>query len=147
MQVEIRTGGDGVACWNAEAISAYANAINEREAALGEANPDLRITPGRVKCYGCELLELDMGVRCTAEVTKTLYFIEGEVAPRRADASAYLSEIPGLLTRIDAPVTTSPTTSQPTTSQPTTSQPVEEPAPASREARRGGLLGRLGRRP
>jgi hypothetical protein len=147
MQVEIRTGGDGVACWNVEAITAYATAINEREAALGEANPDLRITPGRVKCYGCEVLEFDMGVRCTAEVTKTLYYVEGEVAPRRADASAYLSEIPGLLTRIDAPGATSqPTTSQPTTSQPTTGQPATS-QPEPRESRRGGLLGRLGRRP
>jgi hypothetical protein len=131
MQVEIREGGDGVACWNVDAITAYVTAINDREAALSEANPDLRVTPGRIKCYGCEALEFDMGTRCTAELTKTLYAVEGEVAPRRADASASLSEIPGLLTRIDA--------------DPTTTQPVAEEA-SEPPPRRGGLLGRFGRR-
>ena len=86
MLMEIREGGDGVACWNTDAIAAYVTAINDREAALSDANPDLRVTPGRVKCYGCEVLEFDMGTRCTAELTKTLYAVEGEVGPRRADA-------------------------------------------------------------
>ena len=131
MQLEIREGGDGVACWNVDAITAYVTAINDREAALSEANPDLRVTPGRIKCYGCEVLEFDMGTRCTAELTKTLYAVEGEVAPRRADASASLSEIPGLLTRIDP---------DPTTTQPAVEE-TSEPQP-----RRGGLFGRFGRR-
>ena len=131
MQLEIREGGDGVACWNVDAITAYVTAINDREAALSEANPDLRVTPGRIKCYGCEVLEFDMGTRCTAELTKTLYAVEGEVAPRGADASASLSEIPGLLTRIDP---------DPTPTQPAVEE-TSEPQP-----RRGGLLGRFGRR-
>ena len=49
-----KQGGDGVACWNAEAITAYAAAVDAREAALASANPDLVVTPGLVKCYGCE---------------------------------------------------------------------------------------------
>lgn len=130
MQVEIREGGDGVRCWNAEAVHAYARAITERQAQLGSANPDLVILPGRIHCYGCEALEYDMGVRCTATLTRTLYTVDGEVAPRREDADASLSQIPGLLTRIDAdPATLTP-----------------EPEQLATPARRGGLLGRLGRR-
>lgn len=131
MQLEIREGGDGVACWNVDAITAYVAAINDREAALSDANPDLCVTPGRVKCYGCEVLEFDMGTRCTAELTKTLYAVEGEVGPRRADASASLSEILGLLTRIDP--------------DPSNTQPAEEEV-SEPQPRRGGLLGRFGRR-
>ena len=55
MRVEIKQGGDGVSCWNAEAITAYAAAVDAREAALASANPDLDVTPGRVKCYGCQV--------------------------------------------------------------------------------------------
>lgn len=132
MQLEIREGGDGVACWNREAITAYVAMMDDREARLSHANPDVTVTPGRVKCYGCEVLEFDMGTRCTAELTRTLYAVDGEIAPRRADASASLGEIPGLLTRIDP--------------DPATVHP-EAPAPAAPEPRRGGLLGRLGRRP
>ena len=86
MRVEIKEGGDGVACWNRDAIAAYAASIDAREAALGDANPDLVITPGLVKCYGCEVLEYDMGTRCTAELTRTLYAVRrrgGTTAGRR----------------------------------------------------------------
>ncbi len=130
MQVEIREGGDGVACWNAEAIAAYAAGVNDREQQLRAANPDLVVTPGRISCYGCEVMEYDMGTRCTAMLTKTLYAVDGEVAPRKEDASASLSQIPGLLTRIDADPSTS-----------------EAPAPEpSAQPQRTGLLGLFGRR-
>jgi hypothetical protein len=130
MRVDIKSGGDGVACWNANAIAEYAAAIDAREAGLAAANPDLVITPGLVKCYGCEVMEYDMGTRCTAELTRTLYAVVDEVAPRKADASASLSEIPGLLTRIEAE----------------TPVVAEEPEAAPEPARRTGLLGLLGRR-
>ena len=41
MQVDIKEGGDGVACWNAEAITAYAAVVDAREAALASENNDL----------------------------------------------------------------------------------------------------------
>ena len=63
MRVEIKQGGDGVACWNAEAIAAYAAAVDAREAALAAANPDLVVTPGLVKCYGCEAAGVRHGFR------------------------------------------------------------------------------------
>lgn len=135
MQVEIREGGDGILCWNAEAVHAYAASVNEREAQLAAANPDLVVIAGRVHCYGCEVLEYDMGTRCTATLTRTIYTVDGEVAPRREDADASLSQIPGLLTRIDP--------------DPASLTPAPEPAPLAAPAaptRRGGLLGRLGRR-
>ncbi len=72
MRVDIKEGGDGVACWNAEPIVAYAAAIDAREAALASANPDLDVTPGRVKCYGCQVNDFALGIRCTAELTRTL---------------------------------------------------------------------------
>ena len=70
MQVDIKEGGDGVACWNAEAITAYAAATDARETALASANPDLIVTPGRVKCYGCQVNDFALGIRCTAELTR-----------------------------------------------------------------------------
>jgi hypothetical protein len=130
MQVEIREGGDGVACWNADSITAYAAGVDEREARLAAANPDLVVSPGRIFCYGCEVLEYDMGTRCTAILTKTLYAVDGEVAPRKEDASASLSQIPGLLTRIDADPAT---------------REVPAPEPAAQPPRTG-LLGLFGRR-
>ena len=102
MRVEIKQGGDGVACWNAEAIAAYAAAADAREAALVAANPDLVVTPGLVKCYGCQVNDFDLGIRCTAELTRTLYAVAGEVAPRPADAAGSLADIPHLQGRIDA---------------------------------------------
>ncbi len=134
MRVDIKQGGDGIACWNATAIAGYAATIDAREAALDEANPDLVVAPGSLKCYGCEVLEFDMGTRCTAELTRTLYSVAGEVSPRPADAAASLSEIPGLLTRIDAE-------SAPPDETPEIHLAADAPPP-----RRSGLLGLLGRR-
>lgn len=142
MRVEIKQGGDGVSCWNAEAIAAYAEAVDAREAALAAANPDLVITPGLVKCYGCEQLEFDMGFGCTARLTRTLYAVADEVAPRSADAAGSLADIAHLQGRIDAedavewvPVTHAATPVPP-------AAPVAPSAPA----RRSGLRGLLGRR-
>ena len=42
-----------------------------------------------------------MGFGCTAELTRTLYAVAGEVAPRAADAAGSLADITGLRTRID----------------------------------------------
>ena len=99
MRVEVKTGGDGVRCWNVAAIQSYAQATNEREAQLAQRNPDLTVKPGVVSCYGCEVMEYDYGIKCTARLTRTRYLIEGELAPRPEVAAAALSEIPGLLTR------------------------------------------------
>jgi hypothetical protein len=99
MQVETKEGGDGVRCWNVGAIQSYADQVNAREAELSARNPDLLVRPGRVKCYGCELMEYDYGVKCTAELTVTRYVVDGELEPRAADAKRGLSEIPGLLTK------------------------------------------------
>ena len=154
MRVDIKEGGDGVACWNAEAIVAYAVAADAREAALASANPDLDVTPGRVKCYGCQVNDFALGIRCTAELTRTLYAVTGEVAPRPADAVGSLADITGLRNRIDsedavaqvretapaAPVGQAPAAE----ARPTT--PTLAPAPPSAAPRRSGLKGLLGRR-
>ena len=100
MRVEVKTGGDGVRCWNVAAIQTYAQTMNEREALLAQRNPDLTVKPGVVSCYGCEVMEYDYGIKCTARLTRTRYLVEGELAPRSEDATgASLSEISGLLTR------------------------------------------------
>lgn len=154
MRVEIKDGGDGVACWNAEAILAYVHAIDAREARLREANPDLVVTPGRVKCYGCRLNDFGLGFQCTAEVTRNLYAIAGEVAPRAADAGGSLADIDGLQSRIDTeqavrlvaadpqPAVAAPAPAAPT---PSVTAPVPPPAPQP-PARRPGLGRLLGRR-
>jgi len=114
MQVETKDGGDGVRCWNVEAIQAYADQVNQREGWLRERNPDLVVLPGRVKCYGCEVMEYDYGVKCTARLTITRFVVEGELEPRVEDANRGLGEIPGLLTKAPdevaaaAPVDTGP---------------------------------------
>lgn len=118
MQVDIKQGGDGFACWNAEAISAFAASMDAREARLAEANPDLVVTPGRVKCYGCQVNDFDLGLRCTAELTRSLFAVAGEVAPRVADAGGSLADIPGLRSRIEK-------------TQTTTLAPAAPPAPAA----------------
>ena len=99
MQVETKDGGDGVRCWNVEAIRAYVDQVNEREASLRGRNPDLVVRPGRVMCYGCEVMEYDYGVKCTAQLTITRFVVEGELEPRADDAKRGLIEIPGLLTK------------------------------------------------
>ena len=145
MRVEIKQGGDGVACWNAEAIAAYAVDVDARETALAMANPDLVVTPGLVKCYGCERLEFDMGFGCTAKLTRTLYAVADEVAPRPADAAGSLADITGLQGRIDADdaVEQVPATHA---AEPVAPVAPVPPAAPSAPARRSGLKGLLGRR-
>lgn len=154
MRVDIKEGGDGVACWNAEPIVAYAAAIDAREAALASANPDLDVTPGRVKCYGCQVNDFGLGIRCTAELTRTLYAVTGEVAPRLADAVGSLADITGLRNRIDAADTVA-LVRETTPAAPPSSEPAGEPAgaptsrlapPPSAAPRRSGLKGLFGRR-
>jgi hypothetical protein len=99
VRVETKAGGDGVLCWNVEPIRAYAQQVNEQETRLARDNPNLVVKPGLLKCYGCEVMEYDYGVRCTAELKRTLYAIEGEIEPRPEDAKRSLAEVPGLLTR------------------------------------------------
>lgn len=132
MRVEVKTGGDGVRCWNVAAIQTYAQATNEREAQLSQRNPDLTVKPGVVSCYGCEVMEYDYGIKCTARLTRTRYLVEGELAPRSEDAAASLSEIPGLLTR--APDHVKPE------GPPAASNAAPDPAPAARSRFR--LFGR-----
>lgn len=96
MDIEIKDGGDGVVCWNRDAIEAYAAATANRIATLRERNADLEVVPGRIKCFGCHVQEGNVGTRCTAQLKLTLYGIAGEKGPRASDADAPLQEIPGL---------------------------------------------------
>ncbi len=129
MRVETRAGGDGVLCWNVESIKRYGEQSNEQEARLTRANPDLVIKPGLLKCYGCEALEYDYGVKCTAELTRTLYFVDGEIEPREADAKRSLAEVPNFLTRAPDDVAAARTA-------------AAEPSPTSESRSRFRLFGR-----
>ncbi len=134
MRVQIKTGGDGVLCWNGEAINAYAATVNDKEARLGQHNPDLKVMPGQVSCYGCEVMEYDYGTKCTARLVRTRYGVEGEIEPRAEDANGSLGEIPGLLTRAPENVAAAPTL---------------EPVPPERvdpaQNKKSGLRGLFGR--
>ncbi len=99
MRVETKDGGDGVKCWNRQAIGSYTDGVGEQERQLAARNPDLLLLPGLIKCYGCEVMEHDYGTKCTATLTRTRYAVRGEIEPRVDDAAASLAEIPGLLTR------------------------------------------------
>ena len=99
MRVGTKDGGDGVRCWNREAVTRYAEQVNSREAQVAQANPDVVVLPGRLVCYGCEVMEYDYGIRCTAELTLTRYAVRDELAPKPADAVASLNQIPDFLLR------------------------------------------------
>jgi hypothetical protein len=133
MRVETKDGGDGVRCWNVAAIRSYADQINQKEARLTGANPDLLVMPGLVKCYGCEVMEYDYGIKCTASLTRTRYAIEGEIQPRPEDAAGSLGEIPGLETRAPDGVVPEPAAG------------ATAYASESSSAKRSGLRGLFGR--
>ena len=78
MHVGIKDGGDGVPCWNRQAVTAYVDEVNRREQQVAERNPDVVVLPGRLVCYGCEVMEFDYGVRCTATLTRTRFAVAGE---------------------------------------------------------------------
>ena len=145
MRVEVKTGGDGVRCWNVAAIQTYAQTMNEREALLAQRNPDLTVKPGVVSCYGCEVMEYDYGIKCTAQLTRTRYAVQGETEPRAEDAAGSLLEIPGLLTRAPSEVEPEPANAGQTTASsgpPATSAGAHATAP---ESKRSGLRGLFGR--
>lgn len=123
MRVDIRGGGDGVPCWNGDAVRAYAAGVTEREERLDAANPDLLVTPAQVKCYGCEVMDHGYGTRCTAVLTHPLYSVEGELAPRPQDAAGSLLDIPGFVSKIETP------------------PELEEAAPATTRAQDDGTTG------
>jgi hypothetical protein len=143
MRVEIRSGGDGVACWNGDAVRAYCGRATEREERLRSANPDLVVMEGQVKCYGCEVMEHGYGTRCTAVMTLTLYAVEGEIAPREADAKGSLLDIPGLVSKIDTPAELETHAPAAPAAAPNGSAPAgrSDPAPSVR----GGLRRLIGR--
>jgi hypothetical protein len=135
MRVETKEGGDGVRCWNVVAIQRYADQVNEKESRLAAANPDLLVIPGLVKCYGCEVMEYDYGVKCTAQLTRTRYAVSGEVQPRAEDAAGSLGDIPGLATRAPTDIAPAP---------PVTAE-TSPNATATATAKRPGLRGLFGR--
>ena len=90
MHVAIKDGGDGVPCWNRSAVMAHADAANRREQQVAERNPDVVVLPGRLVCYGCEVMEYDYGIKCTASLTRTRYAVQGETEPRAEDAAGSL---------------------------------------------------------
>ena len=91
MRVETKDGGDGVRCWNVAAIRSYADQINQKEARLSGANPDLLVMPGLLKCYGCEVMEYDYGIKCTATLTRTSR-PEARIPLARREAKECLAE-------------------------------------------------------
>ena len=99
MKVETKDGGDGVRCWNVAAIRSYSTSTNAREERVTANNPDVEVFPGLLRCYGCEVMEYDYGIRCTAELTLTRYAVRDELAPTPADAAASLNQIPDFLLR------------------------------------------------
>ena len=160
MHVGIKDGGDGVPCWNRQAVTAYVDEVNRREQQVAERNPDVVVLPGRLVCYGCEVMEFDYGVKCTASLTKTRYAVEGETEPRAEDAAGSLLEIEGLRSRAPAElhqqvrdrektsagVGSTASAAGPAAQSPSTASPTTlPPHPGSGDSRRGGLRGLFGR--
>lgn len=140
MRNEIRAGGDGVLCWNREAVAEFVDANNAREARFAERNPDLVVSDGLIRCYGCEVQEHGYGTRCTAVLTRTLYALPDEIAPRPADAAGSLLTVPGLLTlKPDSGSLSSSTNGE---VRPTAPPPASS---AAAEPKRAGLRGLFGR--
>ncbi len=140
MRVETKDGGDGVQCWNRQAIRNYANTVDEQERQLAGRNPDLKLLPGLLKCYGCEVMEHGYGTKCTATLTRTRYGVNGEIEPRAEDAAASLAEVPGLLTRAPDDVAVAEATPGPDVMVRPTTLP-QQPQPVAHRK----LFGRSGR--
>ena len=154
MHLGIKTGGDGVPCWNRQAVTAHVDAANRREQQVAERNPDVVVLPGRLVCYGCEVMEFDYGIKCTASLTRTRYAVEGETEPRAEDAAGSLLEVEGLRSRAPAElheqVRTREKTSAGLASSGSAAGPAAPPTtlpphPGRDDARRGGLRGLFGR--
>lgn len=96
MRLGTKDGGDGVHCWNREAVTAHVDQVNARETEIAEANPDVVVLPGQLVCYGCEVMDYDYGVKCTASLTRTRYAVQGQLQPRPEDAVGSLSDVVGL---------------------------------------------------
>jgi hypothetical protein len=149
MRVEIRDGGDGVECWNHQAIHDYADGVNAREGDLAQRNPDLVVVPGQISCFGCETQEYGYGIKCTAQIVKTTYCVPGEVKPRPAASAGWHREIPGLLTI--KPDTGNPSAGPAGSTSVGRSEPQAAAEPgrvasgAGRGPARGGLRGLFGR--
>ena len=157
MRVGIKDGGDGVRCWNRDAVMAYADQVNSREAQIAQQNPDVVVLPGRLLCYGCEVMEYDYGIKCTAQLTRTRYAVQGETEPRAEDAVGSLLEVPGLKGRAPSGVEAEPVAARPAAAAPggasspgpaSSSAPTPGRAPAhpgADGAKRSGLRGLFGR--
>jgi len=154
MRLGTKDGGDGVRCWNTEAVRAYVDQVNAREAQVARENPDVVVLPGQLICYGCEVMEYDYGVKCTASLTRTRYAVRDEIQPRPGDAAGSLSEVAGLLPRAPEAVAAQVRSPQlaSASSGSATSSPTPSPAPGGpsaaapkTETKRSGLRGLLGR--
>ena len=94
MNVNIRNGGEGVACWNGAAINEYATDISAKETRIATRNPDIEVLAGSIACQGCVLNQHGLGAMCTAQLTKTQYAIIGERLPR-PEVSVVTRQVPG----------------------------------------------------
>lgn len=155
MHVGIKDGGDGVPCWNRQAVLAHVDEVNRREQQVAERNPDVVVLPGRLVCYGCEVMEFDYGVKCTASLTRTRYAVQGETEPRAEDAAGSLLEVEGLRSRAPAElheqVRDREKTAAGVASTGSAAGPAAPPTttlaphPGRDDSRRGGLRGLFGR--
>lgn len=154
MHVAVKDGGDGVPCWNRQAVTAYGQQVNRREQQVAEHNPDVVVLPGRLACYGCEVMEFDYGVKCTASLTRTRYAVRGETEPRTEDAVGSLLEVDGLLSRAPAELheqvrsrEKAPAAATPTGAgaRPAAQPSTLPPHPGRDDSRRGGLRGLFNR--
>ena len=157
MHVGIKDGGDGVACWNRQAVMAYVEQVNRREQQVAESNPDVVVLPGRLVCYGCEVMEFDYGVKCTASLTRTRYAVRGETEPRAEDAAGSLLEVEGLRSRAPAELheqvrdrekaaaASAPSSPSVSSSATPSSASALPPHPGRDETRRSGLRGLFNR--
>lgn len=141
-----KDGGDGVRCWNKAAIAAYVQAVDRREQQVAAANPDVRVLPGTLSCYGCEVMEYGYGIKCTATLTRTRYAVRDELEPRVEDARASLQEVEGMLTRAPDEVEARLPAGDPPAAVAGPAAGAHPAAPAEPvEPRRGGLRGLLRR--
>ena len=103
---------------------------------------------GRLVCYGCEVMDYDYGVKCTAVLTRTRYAVAGEIEPRSEDAKGSLLDIAGFRGRAPGEVETQVKQAQrpePTTTGPGAPPGAHRTAPASAETKRSGLRGLFNR--
>lgn len=79
MKVDLYIKSDET-CWNRDAITEYASAINDQEARMRNNDDIVDVIPGKIACRSCNVNGV-LGTVCSAQLTETQYEIRNQRPP------------------------------------------------------------------